>query len=114
MAGIAIPRVKPRPTRSKMCPQCDQWLAIDSFSLDRKRADGRESRCRACRADRRNRLRSLAKHLRYRVSSGQLSAEDARYVYASALVKPWGIRHAKASTSYATCSPGGSLTSCLG
>ena len=40
-------------TNKKRCPTCAQTKAVDDFSKDRSRPDGRESTCRACRSRRR-------------------------------------------------------------
>lgn len=57
-----IPRVRPRPQRLKRCAGAchegddDRWQPLWCFDLDRRRADGRRSVCRSCRAARRAEL----------------------------------------------------------
>ncbi len=36
-------------TSMKRCPKCDQWLAREAFSPDKRRPDGLACHCRACK-----------------------------------------------------------------
>jgi hypothetical protein len=56
-----IPRCEPRPGRLKRCTKCLQWWTIECFTRDPSSPDFHERRCKACRAERRNHLRALAR-----------------------------------------------------
>ncbi len=53
-----IPRVRPRPTRMKLCRGiCGGAQPIIYFDRDRRRADGRRDVCKLCRSIQRSRGR---------------------------------------------------------
>lgn len=95
-----IPRVEPRRDRLKHCSgPCNDWLPIECFDLDRTRADGRRSVCKACRQERQAELAAGAPRRRPWSSCRPVSAVAreaglARSTLAGRLAAGWSLPEA--------------------
>lgn len=62
--SAAIPRVEPRPERTKRCAHCGNPLPIKVFHRHAQSPDGRRPECKFCRNDRKAVLREGAPRAR--------------------------------------------------